>query len=352
MSRDIGIDLGTANVLIHLKGRGIILNEPAVIAVDTRTQEVIAVGDDAYPLLGRTSDSIEVTYPLKGGVITDYALAEALLTIFVSKVYQARWWKRPNVLICAPSGITEIEQLSLLEAVENVVPGQIFLMEETLVGAVGAGIDIDSSKASMIIDIGGGTTEISVISRGDIVSTSSLQLAGNDLDIGIQDFLRENYRLEIGLRTAETIKIKLASACVVPKDDLEYYPVRGKNLSTGLPKSINIHNNHIQRVVEKQVTKIAHATQTLLEDLETAMMTDILSSGIVLTGGGALIKGIDRYLSEKLKVNVIKADEPMNCVALGSGIVLESIRNKSYNKAKITKRSKSLSEKFKDFWHK
>ena len=245
MSRDIGIDLGTANVLIHLKGRGIVLNEPAVVAVDSQSQDVIAVGREAYEMIGRTPPSIQVIHPLKGGVIDDYDMTEAMLMLFLEKMNSRSWFSKPNILICAPSNISEIERTSLVEAAERAGGGRIYIEEEPKVAGIGAGIDILDPSGSMVIDIGGGTSDIAVISSGEIISSESIKMAGDQFDDAITQYFKDNFQLLIGERSAEQIKISLASALPLEDDMVETHDLKGRDLVTCLPKSINVNSNHI-----------------------------------------------------------------------------------------------------------
>ena len=302
MSRDIGIDLGTANVLIHLKGRGVILNEPSVVALDKQTQEVIAIGNEAYEMIGRTADSIEIIKPLKGGVIADYDIAEALLVLFFQKIHSQRWFTKPNVLICRPSNISEIEQTALVEAIEKAGGGKIFMEEEPKVAGVGAGIDLLDPSGNMVIDIGGGTSDIAIISGGDIIQSTSLKIAGYDFDASIIQYFKDKYKLLIGERSAEQIKIDLASAVFFENQaQLETKTLKGRDLVSGLPKSINVTSNQIYEAIHEQLAMIARAAK--------------------------LIGSIDVFLSEYLNVSAIRANQPMSCVAIGTGIMLDLIQS-------------------------
>ncbi|HJG48048.1 MAG TPA: rod shape-determining protein [Facklamia tabacinasalis] len=328
MSRDIGIDLGTANVLIHLKGRGVILNEPSVVALDKQTQEVIAIGNEAYEMIGRTADSIEIIKPLKGGVIADYDIAEALLVLFFQKIHSQRWFTKPNVLICRPSNISEIEQTALVEAIEKAGGGKIFMEEEPKVAGVGAGIDLLDPSGNMVIDIGGGTSDIAIISGGDIIQSTSLKIAGDDFDASIIQYFKDKYKLLIGERSAEQIKIDLASAVFFENQaQLETKTLKGRDLVSGLPKSINVTSNQIYEAIHEQLAMIARAAKELLEDTQPEIASDIMEKGILLTGGGALIGSIDVFLSEYLNVSAIRANQPMSCVAIGTGIMLDLIQS-------------------------
>lgn len=342
MSRDIGIDLGTANVLIHFKGRGVILNEPSVVAVEKRTQEVIAIGKEAYDMIGRTADTIEIIRPLKGGVIADYDIAEALLVLFFQKIHSQKWLTKPNVLICRPSSISEIEQTALVEAIEKVGGGKIFMEEEAKVAGVGAGIDLFDPSGNMVIDIGGGTSDIAIISGGEIIQSTSLKIAGDDFDASIIQYFKNKYKLLIGERSAEQIKIELASAVLIDnEDELEVRTLKGRDLVTGLPKSINVTSNQLYEAIHEQLTMIARSAKELLEDTQPEIASDIIEKGILLTGGGALIGSIDLFLSDYLKVSAIRAEQPMSCVAIGTGIMLDLIQSGKLQRTNLTWKQKA-----------
>ncbi|XJS09948.1 rod shape-determining protein [Aerococcaceae bacterium WGS1372] len=341
MSRDIGIDLGTANVLIHLKGRGVVLNEPSVVALDKKTQEVIAFGQEAYEMIGRTADTIEIIKPLQGGVIADYDIAEAMLVLFFQKIHSQKWFAKPNVLICRPASISEIEQTALVEAIEKVGGGKIFMEEEAKVAGVGAGIDLLDPSGNMVIDIGGGTTDVAIISAGEIIRSTSLKLAGDDFDASIIQYFKGKYKLLIGERSAEQIKIDLSSAVYEPdRSKLVSKTLKGRDLVTGLPKSINVTSNHLYEAIHEQLAIVARTAKELLEDTQPEIASDIIEKGIILTGGGALIGSIDSFLSEYLKVSAIRADQPMNCVAIGTGMMLELIQSGKLQRTNLSRQQK------------
>lgn len=340
MSRDIGIDLGTANVLIHLKGRGIILNEPAVVAVDSQTQEVIAIGREAYEMIGRTPPSIEIIHPLKGGVIDDYDMTEALLILFLEKMNSRSWFAKPNILICAPSNISEIERVSLVEATERAGGGRIYIEEEPKVAGIGAGIDILDPTGSMVIDIGGGTSDIAVISSGEIISSASIKVAGDEFDSAIIQYFKENFQLLIGERSAEQIKMALATAQPLDENELQTHDLKGRDLVSGLPKSINVNSNHIHEAIKDHLIVIARSAKRILEDTPPEVAADIIEKGIILTGGGAMIYHMDTYLTEYLNVSVLKAEQPMNCVAIGTGLMLELITSGKLERTNPTRKQK------------
>lgn len=337
MSRDIGIDLGTANVLIHVKGRGLVLNQPAVIAYDHYNGQVIAVGKEAYAMLERTPDSIDVVYPLKNGVIADYELAEAMLVAFLKQVYRPNMFSKPRILISTPTQVSEIERQSLIETVQRSGAGQIFIEEETKVAAAGSGIDILSTNGNMVIDIGGGTSDVAVITAGEVVNGKSVKIAGDEFERLITEYVKEHYKLAIGKPTAETVKIKLATA-KLKANEQKVFPLRGRDITTGLPKSINITTQDVFNALQPAFLKIARAARQVLEDTSAELVADISRNGIILTGGGALIDDLDNYLSDYLDVNVITADEPLLSVASGSGIILDLIQNGQLSRQYPSKR--------------
>lgn len=340
MSRDIGIDFGTANVLIHLKGRGVILNEPSVLAIDKKSQEVIAIGKEAYDMIGRTSDTIKVVHPLKGGAIADYDLAEALLVLLFRRIHSNSWFSKPNVLISRPSNLSEIEQNALIEAIEKAGGGHIYMELEAKIAGVGAGIDLLDPSGNMVIDIGGGTTEFAIISNGEIIQSESLKVAGDDLDESIIQYIKDKFKLLIGDRSAEEIKKALASAILLDEGQIEQQDLKGRDLVSGLPKSININSNQIYDAIHEQLLLIARTAKKLLEDTPPEIAADIMEKGILLTGGGALIGSIDNFLSDYLKVSAIRADQPMSCVAIGTGIMLDLIQTGKLQRTNLSRKEK------------
>ncbi|MBG9985142.1 rod shape-determining protein [Aerococcaceae bacterium DSM 111022] len=337
MSREIGIDLGTANVLIHLKGRGIVVNEPAVVAVDLNTNEIVAYGQEAYDMIGRTPETINVIHPLEGGVISDYDLAEAMLILFMRRIQNNSLFSRPVILICAPSQINDIEKQSLIETAERASGGIVYVEEETKVAALGAGGNIMAPQGTMVIDIGGGTSDIAVISQGEITNSKSLRMAGDYFNDAIIEFVKEKYHLLIGDKTAEQVKIAISSAILLPEDDLSYYDVNGLDLVTRLPKAVKLNSNDMAMALAEPLEAIAQAVESVLKNVRPELLADIVESGILLTGGGALIDQLDEYLSGRLEISVIKVDQPMNSVAIGTGLMLELIQSGEFEKSKPTR---------------
>jgi rod shape-determining protein MreB and related proteins len=323
LARDIGIDLGTANVLIHVKGRGIVLNEPSVVAIDTGTGKPLAVGEEARQMVGRTPGNIVAIRPLKDGVIADFDITEVMLKYFIGKIKARGFLTKPRMLICCPANITSVEQKAIREAAEKSGGKKVYLEEEPKIAAIGAGMDIFQPSGNMVVDIGGGTTDVAVLSMGDIVTSSSIKVAGDKFDNEILQYIKKKYKLLIGDRTAEDIKIKVAT--VFPGAREESLDIRGRDMVSGLPRTITIYSDEILEALKEPVSGIVQACRTVLENTPPELSADIIDRGIILTGGGALLHGIDQLLSEELKVPVIIAEDPMDCVAKGTGIMLEYI---------------------------
>jgi len=322
-SRDIGIDLGTANVLIHVKGKGIVLNEPAVVAMDRTSGKVLAVGEEAYLMVGRTPGNIEAIRPLKDGVIADFDVTEAMLKHFINKINVRGFLSKPRMLICCPTNITKVEQKAIKEAAEKSGGRKVYLEEEPKVAAIGAGMDIFQPSGNMVIDIGGGTTDVAVLSMGDIVTAESIKLAGDTFNHDILQYIKGKYKLLIGERTAEDIKIQVGTVFKDARD--ETIDIRGRDMVSGLPKTITIASEEVEVALRESVALITQAAKAVLERTPPELSADIIDRGIILTGGGAMIHGIDQLLAEELKVPVLVAEEPMNCVAKGTGLMLSNI---------------------------
>mgnify|MGYP001492324593 FL=1 len=322
-SRDIGIDLGTANVLIHVKGKGIVLNEPAVVAMDRTQGKVLAVGEEAYKMVGRTPGNIEAIRPLKNGVIADFDVTEAMLKHFINKINVKGFLSKPRMLICCPTNITKVEQKAIKEAAEKSGGRKVYLEEEPKVAAIGAGMEIFQPSGNMVIDVGGGTTDVAVLSMGDIVTAESIKLAGDTFDQDILQYIKKKYKLLIGERTAEDIKINVGTVFLGSRD--EEIDIRGRDMVSGLPRTITVYSEEIEEALRESVSLIVQAAKSVLERTPPELSADIIDRGIILTGGGAMIHGLDQLLAEELKVPVLLADEPMNCVAKGTGIMLSNI---------------------------
>ncbi|SEN32667.1 rod shape-determining protein MreB [Terribacillus saccharophilus] len=323
MARDIGIDLGTANVLIHVKGKGIVLNEPSVVAMDRITGNVLEVGEEARRMVGRTPGNIEAIRPLKDGVIADFDVTEAMLRYFINKINVKGFLSKPRMLICCPTNITKVEQKAIREAAEKSGGKKVYLEEEPKIAAIGAGMEIFQPSGNMVVDIGGGTTDVAVLSMGDIVTAQSIRMAGDKFDAEILQYIKRKYKLLIGERTAENIKIEIATVFEGARQ--ESIDIRGRDMVSGLPRTITVYSEEIEEALRESVAMIVQAARTVLEQTPPELSADIIDRGIILTGGGALLHGIDQLLAEQLKVPVFVAEDPMDCVAKGTGIMLENI---------------------------
>ena len=324
LSRDIGIDLGTANVLIHIKGKGIVLNEPSIVAIDTETRKVIAVGSEANEMFGRTPGKVKAIKPMKDGVIADFEITEIMLNAFIKKIKAKKLFSRPRILICCPTNITQVEKNAIKEAAERTGARKVYIEEEPKVAAVGAGMDISEPTANMVIDIGGGTTDVAILSLNGIVASESIKVAGNVMDQEIIKYIKSKYKLLIGEKTAEEIKINFAN--VFKPDKRKKLEVRGRNLITGLPDSIEITQDETEEALKESVQKIIKGTTNVLEDTPPELSADIYGKGIILTGGGALLTGLSELLEETLKVPVLTAESPLTCVVEGTGVLLDNIK--------------------------
>ena len=322
-AKDIGIDLGTANVLIYVKGQGIVLNEPSIVAIDTDSKSVIAVGTEANEMLGRTPGKVKAIKPMKDGVIADFEITEIMLNSFIKKIKAKKLFSRPRILICCPTNITQVEKNAIKEAAERTGARKVYIEEEPKVAAIGAGMDISKPTANMVIDIGGGTTDIAILSLNDIVSSASVRIAGNVFDQDIIKYIKDNYKLLIGERTAEDIKIKFSN--IYDPNKKEKLEVRGRNLITGLPDTIEITQDETKKALEESIQKIIKATTNVLEQTPPELSGDIVEKGIILTGGGAMLTGLPEVLEKELQVPILIAESPLTCVAEGTGIMLEKL---------------------------
>ena len=321
-SKDIGIDLGTANVLIYVKGEGIVLNEPSVVAYDEENHRLLAVGSEARDMLGRTPGKVKAVKPLKDGVIADFETTEVMLDYFIKKVLGKNIFIRPKIVICCPTNITEVEKNAIKEAAEKTGAKKVYIEEEPKAAALGAGLEISAPSGSMVVDIGGGTTDIAVLSLGGIVTSASIKIAGNTFDKDIMKYVKDKYKLLIGERTAEEIKIKIGT---VYDEKNEKIDVKGRNLVTGLPHTIHITSNEIKDALSDSAFSIVRTVKNVLEQTPPELSADIVEKGIVLTGGGALLNGLDSLLSKELKIPVKVAESPLSCVAEGTGILLSNL---------------------------
>lgn len=326
-SNDLAIDLGTANTLIYVKGAGIVLSEPSVVAVrtDTRTKNrILAVGQEAKNMLGKTPGNIVAIRPMQDGVIADFEVAEAMLRHFIQKVHKHRKFVRPRIIIAIPSGITQVEKRAVRESAESAGARKVFLIEEPMAAAIGAGLPITEPICNMVVDIGGGTTEVAVISLAGIVFSHSLRVAGNKMDDAIMHYIKRHYNLLIGERTAEIIKISIANA-YPDYTELDSIEVKGRDLVSGIPKILTIDSEEIRTAISEQIDAILEVVKLALEQAPPELAADIVDRGIVLTGGGALLKNLDRLLREETGLPITIAEDPLSTVAIGCGKVLENI---------------------------
>ncbi len=322
MNMDIGIDLGTANVLVYVKGKGIVLREPSVVAVDRDSNRVLAIGEEARRMIGRTPGNIVAIRPLREGVIADYDITEAMLRHFIEKVVGRSFVFRPRIMICIPSGVTMVEQRAVQEAAEQAGARHTQLIEEPLAAALGAGLDISEPYGSMVVDIGGGTTDIAVISLGGIVQSASLRIAGDRFDTDIIAYVKKEFNLMIGERTAENIKIEVGAAFADARN--EVMDIRGRDLLSGLPKTVQINTTQAHEAVCQSVTSIVDCVKKVLEDTPPELAADIMDRGIVLTGGGAMLYGLDELIRRETQIPAALATDAMSCVALGCGKALDA----------------------------
>ena len=324
LAKDIGIDLGTANVLIYIKGRGIVLNEPSVVVIDTETKKVIAVGHEANEMAGRTPGKVKAIRPMKDGVIADFELTEIMLNEFIKKAKARKVITRPRILICCPTNITQVEKNAIREAAERTGARKVYIEEEPKVAAIGAGMDISKPQANMVLDIGGGTTDIAILSLNGIVSSASVKIAGNQLDQDIIKYIKEKYKLLIGEQTAEDIKINFSN--VYKPNKKEKIEVKGRDLITGLPKAIEINQNETKEAMNESINRIIKECKNVLEQTPPELSADIVEKGVILTGGVALLTGLVERLEEELTIPVLIAETPLTCVAEGTGILLNNVK--------------------------
>lgn len=326
MSNNIGIDLGTANTLVSVKGKGVVLNEPTVVATNNDTKDIIAVGLEARQMIGRTPGNITVVRPMQDGVIADYDTTAAMLKYYIKKAKSGNSFigAKPNVVICVPSGITKVEERAVVDAAKLAGAKMAFPIAEPFAAAIGADLPVWEPTGSMIVDIGGGTTEVAVISLGGIVSSMSIKVAGNTIDESIKQHIRHQYNLMIGDRTSEAIKIEIGNA-LLDKENTEKMDIRGRNLMTGLPETLTIKSDEITLALEDNVNKIVHAIRTTLEKTPPELSADVMNRGIVISGGGAMLRNIDKVISESTDIPVFIAEDPLESVAIGTGKALDYI---------------------------
>ncbi|KAJ53799.1 rod shape-determining protein MreB [Clostridium tetanomorphum] len=331
ISRDMGIDLGTANTLIYVKGKGVLLREPSVVAINSDTKRVLAVGEEAKQMIGRTPGNIVAIRPLKDGVIADFDVTQTMLKKFIEKVSAKSAFTSPRIVVCFPSGVTEVEKRAIDEATKQAGAREVLLMEEPMAAAIGAGLPVNEPTGSMIVDIGGGTTEVAIISLGGIVTSKSLRIAGDELDQAIISYIKKQYNLMIGERTAENVKIQLGSAYDTGEED-NSMEIRGRDLITGLPKVINITESEVREALREPVAAIVDAIKSTLEKTPPELASDIMDKGIMLAGGGAELKGLDLLINNETHMPVHIAESSMDCVALGAGKALDTLDTLMSNK--------------------
>lgn len=324
MAKDIGIDLGTANVLIWIKGQGIVLNEPSIVAMEKETKKIIAVGKEANQMFGRTPGKVKAIKPMKDGVIADFEVTQIMLNTFIKKIKARSLFIRPRILICCPTNITPVEKNAIKEAAERTGARAVYIEEEPKVAAIGAGMDITKPEANMVIDIGGGTTDIAVLSLNDMVTSESIRIAGNVLDQDIIKYIKSKYKLLIGEKTAENLKINHAN--VFKPDKKIKVEVKGRNLITGLPHSEEINQVELEEAMHESLFRIIKAATNVLEQTPPELSADIANRGIVLTGGGAMLEGLTELFQKELNVQILIADSPLTCVVEGTGVLLEDIK--------------------------
>lgn len=326
MTKDIGIDLGTANTLVFLRGKGIIVSEPSVVAINTLSREVLAVGDDAKKMIGRTPGSIQAIRPMKDGVIADFEVTQEMLRYFIGKAYTRNLFSgKPRIVICVPSGVTEVEKRAVIEAAmaAGAKEKNAYLIEEPMAAAIGAGLPVGEPAGNMVVDIGGGTSEVAVISLGGVVTSKSIRIAGDVFDSYIVNYVKKEYNLAIGERSAENIKVSIG--CAYLGEEENKMNIRGRDLVSGLPKTVTVSAKEIELALNEPVASMVDAIKSTLEKTPPELASDIMESGIYLTGGGALLRGLDELIASETGMPVHIANEPLNCVALGTGMVLDQI---------------------------
>ena len=321
VSSDIGIDLGTASILVYVKGRGVVLKEPSVVAFDRDTNKIKAIGEEARLMLGRTPGNIIAVRPLRQGVISDYTVTEKMIKYFIQKAMGKKSYRKPRISVCVPSGVTEVEKRAVEDAAYAAGAREVFIIEEPIAAAIGAGIDISRPCGNMIVDIGGGTADIAVISLGGSVVSTSIKIAGDDFDEAVVRYMRKKHNLLIGERTAEDVKINIGTCYSLPTP--EVMNVRGRNLVTGLPKTIEVSSEEMEDALREPTSQIVEAVHSVLEKTPPELAADVADRGIILTGGGALLRGLEELMEDRTGINTMTAEDPMTCVAIGTGKYVE-----------------------------
>jgi rod shape-determining protein MreB len=321
IGRDMAVDLGTANTLVYVRGRGVLLNEPSVVALNAQTREILAVGTEAKKMIGRTPDNIIAIRPLKDGVIADFETTEQMLRYFIQRVHKRRYFAKPRLVVCVPSGITAVEQRAVKEAGYQAGARRVYIIEEPMAAAIGSGLPVHEATGNMVVDIGGGTTEVAVISLGGIVTSQSIRVAGDDMDQSIVTWMKKEYSLMLGERTSEEIKVTLGSAFPLP--DEPEAEIRGRDLVSGLPKTVLVSSAEVRQALDEPLNSILDAVRTTLDKTPPELAGDLMDRGIVLTGGGALLRGLDERLRYETGMPIHVADDPLDSVALGAGKCVE-----------------------------
>ena len=324
-SRDMGVDLGTANTLVYIKGKGITIREPSVVAKQQDNGDILAVGEEAKRMIGRTPGNIIAIRPMKDGVIADFDVTEAMLRHFIKKAHKRIRLVHPRIVVCVPSGVTEVEKRAVHDAAIHAGAREAYLIEEPMAAAIGAGLPVHEPAGNMVVDIGGGTTEVAVISLGGIVTSESIRIGGDEMDSAIVQYIKSKYNLMIGERTAEEVKMGIGAALIETSEE-EIREVRGRDLVTGLPKTIEVSAQELKEALEEPVSRIISAVKRTLEQTPPELASDVMDKGIILTGGGGLLRGLDRLIGQETEMPVHIADEPLDCVAVGTGKVLDEIK--------------------------
>ncbi len=322
-SKDIGIDLGTANTLVYVRGKGILVREPSVVAINKNIKKVMAVGEEAKKMIGRTPGNIVAIRPMKDGVIADFDVTQSMLKYFIKKAYGRNRFIKPRVLVCVPSGVTEVEKRAVVEAAEQAGAKEAYVIEEPMAAAIGAGLPVGEPEGSMVVDVGGGTSEVAILSLGGIVTSKSVRIGGNELDDAIIQYIKKEYSLMIGERTAEEIKISIGSA--YPMEEEQELDIKGRDLVSGLPKTITISSQEVRDALKEPINNIIDAIKNTLEKTPPELAADIMDKGIMLTGGGALLNGLDQLLRAETGMPVDIAEDPLDCVVKGTGMVLDDL---------------------------
>jgi rod shape-determining protein MreB and related proteins len=321
IGRDMAVDLGTANTLVYVRGRGVLLNEPSVVALNAQTYEILAVGHEAKRMLGRTPDSITAIRPMRDGVIADFESTEQMLRLFIQQVHRRRYFAKPRLVVCVPSGITSVEQRAVKEAGYQAGARRVYIIEEPMAAAIGAGLPVHEATGNMVVDVGGGTTEVAVISLGGIVTSLSIRTAGDDFDAALVSWFKKEHSLLLGERTAEQVKVELGSA--FPRPDEPEADIRGRDMVSGLPRTVTVTSAAVRRALEEPLNAVVDAVRTTLDKTPPELAGDIMDRGLVLTGGGALLRGLDERLRHETGMPVHVADDPLHTVAMGAGKCVE-----------------------------